>query len=280
MFEFSTPRKTTMTKPTLDSLLRRWDLFVGNHRRPRRPRQLAALGLLVKDDEQRGLVDLHRLSLVVLFDEDIGRRLPALRLAGYGASRIEHGVQFGGEESARFYIDFGIEPFAGACGLQLDARRTELFQLALQLHRQLHRVGQIRPNRVRLQPQLPSLWAGFAPADAASLSGEGPELTELSQKFDLPMDVLLRKFEREHQGLRCFPLEWVSSHTGRALQVFADLEGFPRRQVFRLTAMPDSLLGFQGACAFDFYSSRMRSRHQRRLLARETTHAADATLAI
>ena len=44
----------------------------------------------------------------------------------------------------------------------------------------------------------------------------------------------------------------------QAVAVFADLERFPKRQVFPLDRLPDDLLGFQGAAEFNFYGSRFR----------------------
>ena len=45
---------------------------------------------------------------------------------------------------------------------------------------------------------------------------------------------------------------------GEAVAVFADLERFPRRQVFSLERLPGDLIGFEGAARFDFFHSRFR----------------------
>ena len=43
-----------------------------------------------------------------------------------------------------------------------------------------------------------------------------------------------------------------------AVAIFADLQGYPRRQVFRLPNLPGDLVGFQGATEYDFYGSCFR----------------------
>jgi len=72
---------------------------------------------------------------------------------------------------------------------------------------------------------------------------------------------------RDYQGLTLFPLAWVSHHWQQAVAVFADLERFPRRQVFRLGQLPDDLVGYQDATEYDFYGNKFRqhigaSRHR------------------
>jgi hypothetical protein len=69
---------------------------------------------------------------------------------------------------------------------------------------------------------------------------------------------LLEHLRRDHLGLVLHPLAWVSHHWQQAVAVFADLEQFPRRQVFHLRQPSDDLVGFQNAAEFDFYS---RFRH-------------------
>ena len=44
--------------------------------------------------------------------------------------------------------------------------------------------------------------------------------------------------------------------------VFADLELFPRRQVFSLPNLPDDLIGFQDAVEFDLFGNRFRGRRR------------------
>jgi hypothetical protein len=69
---------------------------------------------------------------------------------------------------------------------------------------------------------------------------------------------MFRKFERLQDGLRLYPLDWVSYRLEEALGVFAEMEGLPARQVFSLENFPAGLIGYQGATAFDFYQSRFR----------------------
>lgn len=198
---------------------------------------------------------------MLLFDEPIGRRLPALRVVGYGAIQTSHGVQWGGPEACKFYKDFRMPPVEGGPGLQVDSANREMLHLALQLRMAVYRLDRFCPKAARLQPQLPRLWAGFSREDSETLHGGGPELTALCEKFDLEPDAMLRKFQYEHQGLCCFPLEWVSDQTSRSLAIFADLREMPRTQVFRLPLIPEGLQGFQGAAAYDFFHSRQREQY-------------------
>jgi hypothetical protein len=81
---------------------------------------------------------------------------------------------------------------------------------------------------------LPCLWAGFKPAEATSITGEGPELEAYCRRTGKSADRLLDEIRREYFGLSLRPFPWVSHHWQQAVAVFADLTRFPRRQVFRL----------------------------------------------
>lgn len=247
-------------------LVNRWHRQIGDRRPYRHQRRLAAMGFLRRSsDRKEPLVELRHLLAVVLFDEEIGRAVPALRLVGYGASQICHGVQWGGPSNAKFHKDLRLEPAVGGWTLQVNASNVELLHLALQLHSAIHRVDRFAPKAARPQPQLPRLWAGFSPTDAASIEAKGPEFAQLCEKFKLTPQVMLEKFRREHQGLVCFPLDWVSEQLQWSLSVFADMSETPRTQVFRLAEFPGSLQGFQGAAAFDFYNSPQREQFAARL---------------
>jgi hypothetical protein len=64
---------------------------------------------------------------------------------------------------------------------------------------------------------------------------------------------LLERLRRDHLDMALYPLAWVSHHWQQAAAVFADLEQFPRRQVFRLRQPSVDLAGYQGAAEFDFH---------------------------
>jgi hypothetical protein len=51
-------------------------------------------------------------------------------------------------------------------------------------------------------------------------------------------------------------LAWVSHHWQQVVTVFADLERFPRWQVFQLRQLPDDLVGYRDAAEFQFHSCR------------------------
>jgi hypothetical protein len=235
------------------SPLDQWRKRLGGRRHRRaRPRPLAALGYLANGPVLDGLIEVENLHIVLLCDEQLRPGHSALRLAGYSGSRIPWGVRFGGPENCRFYKDLLLQPVAGARGYRLDLGNEELLTLALGLERELDRCARFRQQRVREQVCLPKLWAAFHPGDAASITGDGPELAAYAARTGKSPQCLLERLRREHGGLILHPLAWVSHHWQQAAAVFADLERFPRRQVFHLRHMPDDLAGFRGAAEFDF----------------------------
>lgn len=246
-----------------EQLVERWRRQIGRRRPYRRSRPLAALGFLRHSSARDcTFVELRHVLLVSLFDDPIGRSAPAMRLVGYGASQIDHGIEW---SDCKFYKDLRIEPEWGASGLQIDSSQTELLHLALRMRAELYRFDRYYPRSARSEPQLPCVWAGFAPADAESLEGDGPEFHGLREKFDLSPEVLLRKFRREYEGLHCYPIEWMGGVLRRALRLFVDLDEMPRVQVFRVGSLPEGLIGFSGAAAYNFYDSRQREYYTDRL---------------
>jgi len=252
---------------TLEPLspLDQWRHRLGG-RRPRRaqPRPYAALGYLVNGPVTEGLIEVENLTIVILCDELVRDGLCALRLAGYSGSRIPWGVRFGGPDQCRFFKDLRLQPVPGGRGYRLDLACEELLTLGLGLERELDRHARYRQRQVREQVQLPKLWAGFPVADAASITGDGPELAAYAARTGKSPQHLLERLRRDHLGLAIYPAAWVSHLWERAAAIFADLERFPRRQVFRLRQPSDDLAGFQGAAEFDFASGYGPKQHPSR----------------
>jgi hypothetical protein len=194
------------------------------------------------------------LHTIILYDEPLRSGHCALRLAGFSGSRIPWGVRFGGPENFLFAKDLRLQPVPGGRGYRLDLADERLLTLGLGLERELDRCDRFCPQRVLGQVQLPKLWAAFEPADAANITGDGPELEAYAAKTGRSPRRLLRQLRRDHLGLVLHPLAWVSHLWEKAVGVFADLEQFPRRQVFRLREPADDLVGFHGALEFDFNS--------------------------
>ena len=207
-----------------------------------------------------GLVEIENLTIIVLYDDPLQSGHCALRLAGYSGSRIPWGVRFGGPEQCRFFKDLSLQPVPKACGYRLDLACTELLTLGLGLERELDRHARYPQRQVREQVCLPKLWAGFRATDTASITGDGPELAAYAARTGKSPQHLLQHLRRDHLGLAVYPLAWVSHHWQQAVAVFADLERFPRRQVFHLRQLPDDLVGYQGAAEFDFMESPFRQR--------------------
>ena len=238
--------------------------FGGRRRRHRRARPLAALGYLAHGPVLAGLIEVEKLVLVVLHDEATGQNQQVLRLAGYAGRRVPWGVQWGGEQQCRFLKNLLLQPVADGPGLRLATASTDLLRLGLQLDRELERHAGHPTLPVRDQLRLPCLWAGFKPAQAATIAGDGPELLAYARRTGKPAWRLMEAIRREYFGLVLYPLSWVSHHWREAQAVFADLTRFPRRQVFPLRRLPDDLIGFQDAAQFDFLHQSFGPRAEQR----------------
>jgi len=236
----------------------------GRRHRHAQPRPLAAMGYLANGPVVGGLIEVEKLAIVILYNDPIGPGQFALRLAGFVGDRVPWGVKWGGPEQCKFFKDLRLQPVPEGRGLRLDADSTDLLRLGLQLDREIERHVRYRRGPVNGRVQLPKLWAGFRMADADSITGDGPELATYARRTGRPPQSLLEHLRRDHFGLALYPLAWVSHHWQQAVAIFADLERFPRRQVFPLRRLPDDLVGFQAAAEFDFFDSRFRPGAKRR----------------
>lgn len=236
--------------------LDKWRQRLGGRHRRAEPRPLAALGYLTDGQVIDGLIAVEKLIFVLLHDELIRPRQCALRLAGYSGSRVPWGVRFGGRSNCRFVKDLMLQPVPDGEGYRLDAADEELITVGVQLDRELSS----RRLRLRERPLLPKLWAGFSPAKAASITGDGPELAAYAARVGKPAECLFQQLRRDHQSLSLHPLAWVSHHWQQAVTIFADLTCFPERQVLRVQQQ-DDLAGYYGAAEFNF--SRPCNKHRR-----------------
>ncbi len=230
--------------------LDQWRERLGGRRRRAQPRPIVALGYLVDCPPVDGLIEVEKLTMVLLHDEPIRFGQCALRLAGHSGSRIPWGVRFGGYAHCRFVKDLMLKPVEGGEGYRVDLADAELMLLGLQLERDLDRNVRFH-KRLRDRPSLPKLWAGFPPEFAANITGDGPELAAYAARIGSHPECLLDRLRRDYQGLTLLPLAWVSHHWQQALAIFADLNHFPKRQVFRLYERGD-LASFHDAAEFDF----------------------------
>lgn len=238
--------------------LDKWRQRLGGRHRRTEPRPLAALGYLTDGQVIDGLIDVEKLIFVLLNDELIRPRQCALRLTGHSASRVPWGVCFGGRANLRFVKDLMLQPVPGGDGYRLDAANEELITVGVQLDRELARSR----LRLRERPLLPKLWAGFSPAKAAGITGDGPELAAYAARVGKPAECLFEQLRRDHQGLSLHPLAWVSHQWQEATAIFADLTRFPERQVLRVQ-QPDDLAGYYGAAEFNFSRPCNRQRRLR-----------------
>jgi len=243
-------------------LLRRWRRQIAaRHLRPaaRWPRDVGALGFLVDGGRAGPLVELSKVLLVVVYDQRIGRRFPAIRLRGLRATRVAHGVLWGGAENARLCKEPSLCPRPGAKGIRVDSRHAELLELALRLDHRIDQAVRNQPSTYNRRFRLPRIWAGFTHGSAAALHGEASEFEALGRRFGVSRDSMFENFKRRQDGLTLYPMDWVSNQLDGSLALFAELEGLPRRQIFPLSKYPGDLVGRQSAMSFDFHASERRN---------------------
>jgi hypothetical protein len=217
------------------------------------------MGYLADGPVIDGLIEVEKLTTVLLYDEQYSPGQCALRLAGYSSKRVPWGVCLGGPVQCKFFKDLSLQPVFGARGYRLDIADREVLSLGVALERELDRCARYRQQQIRERVCLPKLWAGFKAADAGSITGDGPELAAYALRTGRSPRHLLQRLRRDCLGLAAFPLAWVSHQWQKAVAVFADLDRFPRRQVFRLRRLPDDLVGFHDAAEFDFRSGSQRA---------------------
>jgi len=236
------------------SPLDQWRKRLGGRRyRRSTPRALAALGYLTNGPMLDGLIEVENLRIVILYDEPFRPGHCALRMAGFSGSRVPWGVCLGGPDNCFFVKDLRLQPVPGGRRYRLDLADESILAMGLGLERELVRCDRFCRGRVRERPCLPKLWAGFRPEDATSVTGDGPELAAYAARTGRSPRCLLQHLRRDNFGFAIYPLAWVSHAWEQALAVFADLDGLPKRQVFRLNLAPDDLASFQGACEYDFH---------------------------
>ena len=247
------------------SLLDQWRQRFGGRRRCNRPpRPLAAMGYLANGPTIEGLIEIEKLTIIILSDEPVCFGQHTLRLAGFSGSRVPWGIQWGGPENCRFLKNLLLQPVPNGPGLRLNTASTDLLRLGLQLDRDLEKHVRHPSFAVRQQLRLPCLWAAFTPADAATITGDGTKLPACGRRIGKLPWRLMEQIRRKYFGLSLLPFSWVSHHWRQAVAVFADLERFPQRQVVSLRCPSDDLVGYQDAASFDFLHDRFRLGVKRR----------------
>lgn len=195
-------------------------------------RPFALVGYRVHGVEVGPLVPLERLSFVALYDErDDDDRL-LTRLVGV-RSRFESGdLLVGGPGLTLFDKNVRSPPGAGR-GRQLDARDTELCDLALGWEQHLERVNRHPHYPRRGTLRWPEWWCevGSLPAGIGSRNAQGAPLVPVDTAVALELSIR---------------------------RVFVDLTGSPKRQVVRCDDPQRALQGACGSCTFDFVHTRFR----------------------
>jgi len=239
------------------SLLGRWWRQMGQAaRREALPRPGAALGFLSHGPAPHGLIEVHNVILVVLYDElhDDGRL--TINVAGFSGIPVPWGIQWGGAQQNLFLKNLLLRPRPAARGRCLNAARPQLLGLALQLDQGLDRFCRDPQRHAGVPWVTPPLWAGLRPQQAAELTLDGPELVAAAEQSGLSPQTLLQQSQLPYEGLVLTPLEWVSHHWRQLAAIFADLQAVQPMQAFPLHEPEADLQGFRGAMQFDFFHTR------------------------
>jgi hypothetical protein len=244
-------------------LCRQWRRQMAAHCNPQLAaarKRFVALTFIDNANSSLRYANIDDLLLLVLYEDGVrSSRHPSLRLCGYGATRLPDGVRWGGAENCRLFKNLTLAPQRGARNERIDREKRDLLALALKLDRRLSRAARY-PSLPWPELRLPRLWAGYRARHTGELVGAGPEFESACELQSVASAELFRSSTRRIDGLVAYPLDWVNSQMESAVAVFAELTLGIRRQICRVEKLPEGLIGFHGASAFDFYNSRFRNR--------------------
>jgi hypothetical protein len=249
----------TVTARADPELFERWRNQIARQRRRRADqgaRPLAAIGYRVYGAARDGLVDLRRLLFITLYDSLQADGRLSTRVAGYGSSVIPWGVRIGGAENCKFDKDLSRPPSWSAKGHRIDLRHVEILAAALDLDRSIERHLQFSHQPWLRQPRWPTLWAAFDQHAAVRLQGAGPEFDATAQQAEGRPGRLLQAHGRQINGLRAYPLAFVSHAWQEIRAIYADVKTLPKRQIIVLDDSARDLCGFSEAIEFDLVRSR------------------------
>ena len=259
---------TTVTS----KFITQWRRQILTHRDPQSVaarKGFVAASFIDQANARNTFVDVDNLLVMLLYEDEIHSsrrtsrlRLP-LRLVAYAASRVPHGVLWGGAANSRLFKDLMLTPQFRARGQRIDRRKVELLSLASKLDHRLRRAAR-RPAAPWPVLRLPRVWAGFRPDEADNLMGEGPEFEEARCNRRLSATDLFQGVARREFGLVLFPMDWVTSQLEHAMAIYAELTPSLRRQICRIEGVPDGLIGYQGAERIRFLQQPVSEHESRR----------------
>ncbi len=232
-------------------------------------RGLVALAFIDRSRAQSGFPEIESVQTFVLYEDEVDApaeqtsQRASLRFASYRATRIPHGVRWGGAENSSIFKDLTVAPQPKARGQRIDINKPDLLRLALDLDSWLSLASR-HPGLRRRGLRLPRLWAGFRSRDAIGLEGYGPEFDIACASSRLAAKALFEKSRRGLDGLTLHPLAWVSERADDAVAVFAQLNSVPKRQVASVARLPDDVKGYSEATEYDLFNSRFRKPPLRR----------------
>lgn len=223
-------------------------------RRGRPPRECAALTFLFSTPTRCGLIELHELTAVVVYDRQHDLQSEVV-MRSYGAEQVQEGVAWGEPSRCQLERHLNRPPRRDSWGVRFDIGERDLLEASLSMDWRME-VHRRRPNAPRgSQLRLPPMWLGFPLALDGKLSGKGPELAAAAISTGTSEESLIKQTGRVHGGQLLLPLDWTGHHWRQSISVFADFSKFPRRQIFSLADPAEGLVGYQGASSFDFYRS-------------------------
>ncbi len=249
-----------------ETLIDRWRELMAKRLATQRcePRPCAALAFLCLVRPQQGLVPLRRVTVVVVHDVSLPRRVvPKLRLAGYGARVTQKGLVWGGPHAHRFEKNLSLCPRDGAGGPRLSLRQTELVDIGIRLARRLAYAQRYPAYPCREVPDLPRVWAGFC--DDGRVGPRQLRIFGRQHAGGLSNEQLFSATVRRYQGLLLLPFAWVSHLYRHVVEYFAELRYSAARQTIRISGAPySSLVGHSSGTGFDLWASRFGGRSSQR----------------
>ncbi len=192
-----------------------------------------------------GLIEVEKLTMIVLFDDPLQSGHCALRLAGYSGSRIPWGVRVGGPDPRRFFKDLRLQPVPGGRGYRLDLACTELLTLGLGLERELDRHARYHQGQVREQVCLPKLGPAVRFTVAAGTLSVKARSADIAVEHRLPTaaadETLWLPFEflDDCSGKRDEPVRIEATGKGRVTVQWRD-GSVPQIVQYDSTVPPDA----------------------------------------
>ena len=234
--------------------LARWRRIVATH--PCRGANTAAIAFRCQKSPVNGLVPIEQMSAALLQVQATRHGPFPLQFRIYSACAVAFGLEWGGVHNSRVVKDLRIRPRLAARGKRMSLSRPRSLRTSLDLFEAIVNADVCAVND---HIQIPQCWMGFDPC--IEIEGDGPELSGMVNATGTTAAELMIRTRRDHNGLAVYPMEWTSHCWAEAKEIFVEPDSVPLIQVVRCVESDETLIGFRGACSFDFHSSAFPDPH-------------------